>query len=148
MEGPNVVIDSKPDISASSPNRRQSNRRPIKKPTSKDISQELKLRRSKLTDKNKYHTDDLLAEKAFQKPVQNSSEIEKDRMRIKSPLKSPMKTPLKMPLKGVSQMSLKSQQTRISTRAGMIYLVICIRKYCCKSYIVFVSESAEQLYKE
>ena len=114
-----MVIDSKAEILSSSPNRKLNNRRPVKKPTSKDISQELKLRRSKLTDKNKYHTDDLLAEKAFQKPVQNSAEIEKDRMKIKSPVKSPMKTPLKMPVKGVSQMSLKSQQTRISTRAGM-----------------------------
>ena len=127
MEGPNVVIDSKAEISPNSPNRRQSNRRPVKKPTSKDISQELKLRRSKLTDKNKYHTDDLLAEKAFQKPVQNSSEIEKDRMRIKSPIKSPMKTPLKMPVKGVSQMSLRSQQTRISTRAGQYLLYLYSR---------------------
>ena len=115
-----MVIDSKAEILSSSPNRKLNNRRPVKKPTSKDISQELKLRRSKLTDKNKYHTDDLLAEKAFQKPVQNSAEIEKDRMKIKSPVKSPMKTPLKMPVKGVSQMSLKSQQTRISTRAGMM----------------------------
>ena len=119
MDASGTVVDSKLDMSPGSPNRRQSARRPVKKPTSKDISQELKLRRSKLTDKNKYHTDDLLAEKAFQKPEQNSSEIEKDRMRIKSPLKSPMKTPSKMPTKGVSQMSLKSQQTRISTRAGM-----------------------------
>ncbi|KAI6650410.1 hypothetical protein LOD99_5847 [Oopsacas minuta] len=119
MDGPSVIIDSKVDISPDSPNRKQSARRPVKKPTSKDISQELKLRRSKLTDKNKYHTDDLLAEKAFQKPEQNSSEIEKDRMKIKSPLKSPIKTSSKMPAKRVSQMSLKSQQTRISTRAGM-----------------------------
>ena len=125
MDAHGTVVDSKVDMSPGSPNRRQSARRPVKKPTSKDISQELKLRRSKLTDKNKYHTDDLLAEKAFQKPEQNSSEIEKDRMKIKSPLKSPMKTPSKMPTKGVSQMSLKSQQTRISTRAGMSTIIIC-----------------------
>lgn len=127
MDASGTVVDSKVDMSPGSPNRRQSVRRPVKKPKSKDISQELKLRRSKLTDKNKYHTDDLLAEKAFQKPEQNSSEIEKDRMKIKSPLKSPMKTPMKtpskMPTKGVSQMSLKSQQTRISTRAGMSTII-------------------------
>ena len=117
MESVGIADPRVGDTSPSSP-ARNSARRPVKKPTSKDISQELKLRQSKLADKNKYHTDDLLAEKAFQKPEQNSSEIEKDRMKIKSPAKSPVKTPSKIATKGVSMLSIKSQQTRISTRAG------------------------------